>query len=286
MNKEELQLKIQEYEHQMLDPHFWDNKEQAQHTISEIARLKDELLGDEKYDRGNAILNIFAGAGGDDAEDFARMLFEMYQGFAQQKGFAITILSSNPNELNGYRNISFEMVGKNAYKMLRGETGVHRLVRKSPFNNKGKRQTSFVLVEVLPDIQTKDFHLDESELDISFTRSGGAGGQNVNKRETAVRVVHPKTGLSVFISEERTQERNRERAIQIMRAKLYQKHLQDEEKKSKGLSVSDKVTIEWGSQMRSYVLDPYQMVKDHEKNIETGNVDAVLAGDIDLFIQA
>lgn len=269
----------------MLDPHFWSDKEKAQHTISEITRMKDELLGDAKYDKGNAILNLFAGAGGDDAEDFTRILFEMYQGFAQKHGYTVTILSSTANEQNGYRNISFEVAGKNAYKMLRGETGVHRLVRKSPFNSKGKRQTSFALVEVLPDIQTNDFSLDESELEISFARSGGAGGQNVNKRETAVRIVHPKTGLSVFISEERTQERNRERALQIMRAKLYQKHLQDEEKKSKGLSVSDKITIEWGSQMRSYVMDPYQMVKDHVKNIETGNVDTVLSGDIELFIE-
>lgn len=284
MNKKELQQQIQAYERMMVDPHFWDNKDNAQHVIAEIARLKDELLGDAKYDKGNAIINLFAGAGGDDAEDFTRILFEMYQGFAQKHKFTITILSSTANEHNGYRNISFEVSGKNAYKMLRGETGVHRLVRKSPFNSKGKRQTSFALVEVLPDIHTKDFSLDESELEISFARSGGAGGQNVNKRETAVRVVHPKTGLSVFISEERTQERNRERALQVMRAKLYRKHQYDEEQKNKGLSVSDKVTIEWGSQMRSYVFDPYQMVKDHDKNIETGNIDAVLSGDIDIFI--
>jgi len=285
MDTEALKKKIHEYEQLMLDPFFWNNKDQAQHTIAEIARMKDELSGDTKYNKGNAIINLFAGAGGDDAEDFTRILFEMYQGYAQTKGFTITILSSSTNELNGYRNISFEVSGKNAYKYLREETGVHRLVRKSPFNNKGKRQTSFALVEVLPDIQTKDFSLDESELEISFARSGGAGGQNVNKRETAVRAVHQATGLSVFISEERTQERNRERALQIMRAKLYRKHQQDEEKRSRGLSISDKVTIEWGSQMRSYVLDPYQMVKDHDKDIETGNADAVLAGDIDIFIE-
>ena len=282
MNTEKIQKQMADYEALMMRADFWNDKDEAQRVIAEIARLKEELLGDAKYDKGNAIINIFAGAGGDDAEDFARILFEMYQSFAEKNGYAMYILSSSPNELNGYRNISFELSGKNAYGRLRGESGVHRLVRKSPFN-KNKRQTSFVLVEVLPDIQDKDFVLDESELDISFARSGGAGGQNVNKRETAVRIVHPKTGFSVFISEERTQERNRERALQIMRAKLHKKHQEDEEKRHKGLSISDKVNIEWGSQMRSYVFDPYQVVKDHEKNIETRDVDAVLSGDIDIF---
>ena len=143
---------------------------------------------------------------------------------------------------------------------------------------------SFALVEVLPEVDTSDFSLDESELEVSFARSGGAGGQNVNKRETAVRMVHQQTGLSVFISEGRTQEHNRQRALEIMRSKLYQKHLHDEEKKMKGLSISDKVVIEWGSQMRSYVFDPYQMVKDHEKNIETRDVNGVLSGNLELFV--
>ena len=283
MNKDEIQQNINDYESQMMSPDFWNDKDQAQFVIAEIARLKDELLGDEKYNKGNAVVSLFAGAGGDDAEDFVRMLFEMYQGFAAQHGFMISILSQTPNTMNGYRNISFEVLGKSAYGLLHHESGVHRLVRKSPFNAKSKRQTSFALVEVLPIIQSNEFQMDESELEISFARSGGAGGQNVNKRETAVRIVHPKTGFSVFISEERTQERNRERALQIMRAKLYKKHQEDEERRQKGLTISDKVSIEWGSQMRSYVLDPYSLVKDHEKNIEVRNVDAVLSGDLSAF---
>ncbi|MCA9351571.1 PCRF domain-containing protein [Patescibacteria group bacterium] len=284
METSDIEKNIADLEAEMYAPEFWQDKDRAQFVIAEIERLKGELLGGAKYDRGNATVSIFAGAGGDDAEDFVRMLFEMYQGFAANHGYQLQLLDQSPNELSGYRSIAFEVIGKGAYGNLKGESGVHRLVRKSPFNKQGKRQTSFALVEVLPEIEAKDFILDESELDISFARSGGAGGQNVNKRETAVRIVHPPTGFSVFISEERTQERNRQRAMEIMRAKLYQKHLEDEEKRAKGLSISDKVSIEWGSQMRSYVMDPYQMVKDHDKDIEVRNVDAVLDGDIDSFI--
>lgn len=284
MTIEEIQKKISALELEMYAPEFWQDKSRAQAVLAEIDDLKNQLLGDKKYDKGNAVISLFAGAGGDDAEDFVRILFQMYQKFAEKKSYILNILEATENNLNGYRNISFELVGKGVFGNLRGESGVHRLVRKSPFNKQGKRQTGFALVEVLPEIKTQDFYLDESELEVSFARSGGAGGQNVNKRETAVRMVHPKTGLSVFISEERTQERNRERALDIMRAKLYKKHLEDEEKRAKGLSISDKVSIEWGSQMRSYIMDPYQMVKDHVKKIDTAKIDDVFAGDIDIFI--
>jgi peptide chain release factor 2 len=284
MNSEEIRNKISNYEQEMYSAEFWQDKERAQLVLSEIERYKNELLGDTKYDKGNAIVSIFAGAGGDDAEDFVRILFEMYQSFAENKNYMINILDETANNLKGFRNISFEIIGKKVFGNLRGESGVHRLVRKSPFNKQGKRQTGFALVEVLPEIKTNDFELSESDLEVSFARSGGAGGQNVNKRETAVRMVHLQTGLSVFISEGRTQESNRSRALEIMRAKLYKKHIEDQEKRAKGLTISDKVSIEWGSQMRSYVMDPYQMVKDHIKGIETNDIDSVFAGNIEIFI--
>lgn len=283
MDTQDIQQQISIYEQEMYRPDFWSDKERAQFVISEIERLKNELLGDKKFDVGNATISIFAGAGGDDAEDFVRILFEMYQAFSSRHNFMLTILDSSPNTLNGYRSISFAIEGKGSFGLLSGESGVHRLVRKSPFNKQGKRQTSFVLVEVLPEIKDSEFVMDESELEISFARSGGAGGQNVNKRETAVRIVHPQTGFSVSISEERTQERNRARALELMRAKLYRKHCADEEAKKKGLTISDKVTIEWGNQMRSYVFDPYQIVKDHEKGTETAKIDEVLGGHIELL---
>jgi len=285
MNKEEKQKRIAQIEELMVAPDFWQDSQKAQGQIAEMQELKADLESGSKYAARPALISIYAGAGGDDAEDFVRILFEMYQNFCAQKNIDLHILESSPNELNGYRSIAGRVGAKGAYGQLMFETGVHRLVRISPFNSKGKRQTSFALVEVLPEIASAEYEMDESELDITFTTSGGAGGQNVNKRETAVRIVHPKTGFSVFVSQERTQERNRELALSMMRAKLFTKHQEDEEKISQGLSISDKVSIEWGSQMRSYVFDPYQLVKDHRTNIEIRNVDKVLGGDFQELTQ-
>ncbi len=283
MDKEEIQKQIEEIEEAMNQADFWTDPKAAQAKLKKLDELKIVLEGGDKFDAYDVIVNIFSGAGGDDAEDFTRILFEMYMKFCDTERFTMSILDENKNDLNGYRNISFEISGKNVHKKMKTENGVHRLVRKSPFNSKGKRQTSFCMVEVLPKIEKTDFVLDDSELEITFTKSGGAGGQNVNKRETAVRVVHEKTGFSAFVSKERSQIQNKDKAIDIVRAKVYKKHLEDEEKKAKGLTISDKVKIEWGSQRRSYIFDPYQIVKDHDLKIDVNNIDKVLGGDLSFF---
>lgn len=281
------QGRIQEIEAAMLEPDFWNDSQKAQAMIKELQELKDAAEGVGKYDRANAVVTIVAGAGGDDAEDFARMLVEMYQRYAERNSWGVTILDSNTNDQNGYRNITFEISGKGAYGTLQGESGVHRLVRISPFNANGKRQTSFVLVEVSPQIaDLKEAPLSEDELEISFAKSGGAGGQNVNKRETAVRIVHTPTNISVNVSSERSQQQNREKALALLAGKVFTFKEAQRQRELAGLSVEKSVKIEWGSQIRSYVLHPYQLVKDHRTEVEERNIDKVFAGDIQVFIDA
>jgi peptide chain release factor 2 len=298
-----LETEIARLEGEIGSSDFWNDKDKAQGVLRELAELKDKKEGANKYDKGNAIITIISGAGGEDAEDFGAILFSMYVKYAGKKGFKVFLIHENKNNSGGYRNVSFEIQDPTLhpplrrgghgerlgpYGQLRNESGVHRLVRISPFDAKKLRHTSFVLVEVLPKfskLEEKDFLIPPADLKIEFSRSSGPGGQNVNKRETAVRIVHLPSGIAVHSSEERSQENNRERAMAILRAKIFKKA--EEEKKSIEESMKLKNTeIEWGNQIRSYVLHPYKMVKDHRTEVETSNVDAVLDGDLDIFLEA
>jgi peptide chain release factor 2 len=279
-------MRIREIEAAMCQPDFWSDPEEARSLIAELQELKVMAEGGTPYDSSRAVVAIYAGAGGDDAEDFVDMLFRMYQKLCERKGWSWHLLHEHRNDRGGYRNLSFEIEAKGSYGILRGEYGVHRLVRISPFNANAKRHTSFVLVEVLPVIEKKQLDIPESDLEISFARSSGPGGQNVNKRETAVRIVHRPTGVSVHVDGERTQNTNREKALAVLEAKLVRR-MEAEHKETLAELSTDPGKIEWGSQIRSYVLHPYQMVKDHRTGVETSQVDNVLEkGELDAFLEA
>ncbi|MFA5291139.1 MAG: PCRF domain-containing protein [Candidatus Paceibacterota bacterium] len=284
---DEIKQKIEQIEQEMLAPDFWSNKDLAQEKIRQLNNLKEELAGVGKYDKGDAVVTIFAGAGGDDAEDWARMLFDMYFKWSLSNKFDLQIIHQNVNGHNGYRNITFEIRGQGVYGILKNESGVHRLVRISPFNAKNLRHTSFALVEVIPRFaKTSEIKIPDDDLKIEFARSSGPGGQNVNKRETAVRIVHLPTNLSAHADSERSQLANREKALSILAAKLYKKTEEDRLKKEQGMYVSKTTEIEWGNQIRSYVLHPYKMVKDHRTDFETSDIDGVLNGDLEGFLKA
>jgi peptide chain release factor 2 len=290
MEKGEIQKKIEELEGKMASPDFWSDKEKAQSVIKEIQKLKDELEGVGEYDKGDAVMTIFSGAGGDDSEDFSAMLLKMYFKYFESKGWGYSVLHQNQNDNGGYRNVTVEILGKSAYGTLKNESGVHRLVRISPFNANAKRHTSFSMVEIIPKFEKqneRDIELDEKDLKIELSRSSGPGGQNVNKRETAVRIVHLPTNISAQSDGERTQEANKERALNILRGKIFKALEEERISKEKGMYVSKTTEVAWGNQIRSYVLHPYKLVKDHRTGVETSDVSSVLdEGKLDEFVEA
>ena len=247
-------------------------------------RIKTLLSGE--YDSENAIIKLNAGAGGTEACDWCGMLYRMYSRWADKKGFTLEVLDYLDGDEAGIKSVTFEVHGENAYGYLKSEKGVHRLVRISPFNAAGKRQTSFVSCDVMPDIEEDlDVEINEDDLRIDTYRSSGAGGQHINKTSSAIRITHFPTGIVVQCQNERSQHMNKDKAMQMLKAKLL--ILREQENLAKESDIRGEVKeIGWGSQIRSYVMQPYTMVKDHRTNAETGNVSAVLDGDIDMFMNA
>ena len=256
-------------------------------TLSEgIETFSLDLMLDGENDANNAIVSINAGAGGTEAQDWAEMLFRMYARWVERKGYQSEIIDLQPGDEAGIKSVTFTANGENAYGYLKAEQGVHRLVRISPFNASGKRHTSFASVFVYPEMdQEIDIEVDEKDLRIDVFRASGAGGQHVNKTSSAVRITHHPTGIVVQCQQEKSQHRNRDLAMKVLRARLYDHEKQKQDEALQKIHDS-KADIAWGSQIRSYVLHPYQMVKDHRLGMDVGNVNEVLDGGLDPFIEA
>lgn len=267
------------------DPDLITETDEAMAEFEQVfENIRIKTLLSEEYDKDNAILSLHAGAGGTESCDWCQMLYRMYTRWANDKGFSIEVLDSLDGDEAGIKSITFQVNGENAYGYLKSEKGVHRLVRISPFNAAGKRQTSFVSCDVMPDIEEDlDIEVRDEDIRIDTYRSSGAGGQHINKTSSAIRITHYPTGIVVTCQNERSQHMNKDKAMQMLKAKLYL--LKQEENAKKAADIRGEVTeIGWGNQIRSYVMQPYTMVKDHRTGVETGNVDNVMDGKIDLFI--
>ncbi|MFD3158231.1 peptide chain release factor 2 [Haloimpatiens sp. FM7330] len=261
-------------------------KEELKNLDDDIKKMKIETLLCGDYDRNNAILNLHVGVGGNDAQDWTEMLFRMYKRWCERREYTIEILDFIPADEAGIKGVTLKVIGEYAYGYLKAEKGIHRLVRISPYNANGKRQTSFASVEVLPELnESQDIELKSDDLRIDTYRSGGAGGQHVNKTESAIRITHLPTGIVVQCQNERSQHTNKETAMKILKAKLVE--LKEREHKERIEDLAGELKDNgWGSQIRSYVFHPYNLVKDHRTGEETGNINVVMDGEIDNFINA
>jgi peptide chain release factor 2 len=259
--------------------------QQIQAIDKKIKKLSIDLMLDGADDQNNSIISINAGAGGTEAQDWAEMLFRMYTRWGEQKGFKLDIIDFQPGDEAGIKSVTFTASGDYAYGYLKAEKGVHRLVRISPFNASGKRHTSFASVFVYPELKNEIVvQVDDKDLRVDVFRASGAGGQHVNKTSSAVRITHLPSGIVVQCQQEKSQHRNKEIAMKVLKARLYQLEKQKQDEKLQQMHES-KSEIAWGSQIRSYVMHPYQLVKDHRINLEVGNVNGVLDGGLDLFIE-
>ena len=258
---------------------------QAEDLYKRAQRFALELMLDGEDDGTNAIVSINAGAGGTEAQDWAEILFRMYARWVERKGFKLELIDFQPGEEAGIKSATFTASGENAYGYMKSEGGVHRLVRISPFNASGKRHTSFASVFVYPELDNEIVvNVEDKDLRIDVFRASGSGGQHVNKTSSAVRITHLPTGIAVQCQQEKSQHRNKELAMKVLKARLHQREKQKQDEKLQEIHDS-KEDIAWGSQIRSYVLQPYQMVKDHRIGLEIGNVNEVLDGGIDPFIE-
>jgi len=269
------------------DPEIRAELEAGAKSLSEeLETFELELLLDDPYDKNNAILEIHPGAGGTESQDWGSMLLRMYTRWAEKRSFQVEIIDYQDGDEAGIKSVTLLIKGYNAYGYLKSEKGVHRLVRISPFDSAGRRHTSFVSIDVVPEIDDDiDIDINPDDLRIDTYRASGAGGQHVNKTESAVRITHVPTGIVTSSQAGRSQLNNREQAMNTLKSKLYQRQLEEKEKEMAALR-GEQLEIGWGSQIRSYVFHPYSIVKDHRTDTETGNIDAVMDGDLDSFIEA
>ena len=283
---EDLGLLIEMSEEDPDDETIEEIQAEMQRFEEEFEELRIQTLLTGEYDKNNAIVTLHAGAGGTEACDWTNILYRMYSRWAEKKGFSLEVLDYLEGDVAGIKGVTFEVAGENAYGYLKSEKGIHRLVRISPFNAAGKRQTSFASCDVMPDIEDNiEIDINEDDLRIDTYRSSGAGGQHINKTSSAIRITHIPTGIVVQCQNERSQHQNKDKAMQMLKAKLYLLNQQEQADKVSDIR-GEVMDINFGSQIRSYVMQPYTMVKDHRTNFEISNINGVLDGNLDPFINA